>query len=301
MKLISNCILIFLAFNWSPLTGQVDFAPLGATWTYTYADHIPIFPTYRPIVFVVDDIVNWQGELCSKIIVPNPPQDNGDFDTIYVFDRNDSVYFWSTFSGNFEMLYDFGAEPGDSWTVGGLSVTDTSEFDPFMSVFVDSLSQVVYGGDTIRVMHHAPSMYFDWGNAIIEGLGSNSFMLPVFGLYESRLGALRCYSDRIVDYNLSGAPCDTVIFNIIDGTEDVTDSPHFKIMPNPASDRLLVRQLDFVGEVNVKLVDMLGHVLLSNVIENETELDIAFLTSGLYLIMIFDGKSLLQVERVLKL
>lgn len=301
MKKLKKCLLVVLILNCCQLTGQGDFAPLGATWTYTYADHIPMFPTYRPIVFTVDDIVTWQAQICSKIIVPDPPQGFGEFGALYLFDRNDSVFYWSEYSANFELLYDFTAGPGDSWTIEGLSVGDTTEVDPFMQVFIDSVSQSTYGNDTLKVMHHASSMYFDWGNAIIEGLGSNSFMLPVFGLYESRLGRLRCYSDMNVDYNLMGIPCDTVIFNIVNGTEDVQLSPHFKITPNPAFDRILIRQLERIGEANVKVVDLLGHVLLADVVWNETELDIAFLIPGIYFVMVFKDESLLQIERVLKL
>ncbi|RLD18603.1 MAG: hypothetical protein DRI69_10020 [Bacteroidetes bacterium] len=300
MKIFQKCMLLVLALYVCQLTAQSDFAPLGAAWTYTYVDHIPMFPTYRPIVFVVEDIVTWQGHLCSKIIVPEPPV-NGDFDTLYLFDRNDSVYYWSDFSVSFELLYDFTAEPDDSWTIEGLSVTDTTEFDPFLTVFIDSINFSIYNNDTLRVMHHAPSMYFDWGNAIIEGLGSDGFMLPIFGLYESRLGGLRCYSDANVDYNLTDLPCDTVIFNIVDGTEDVQLVPHFKIMPNPASDRLFIRQLESGGAVNVKVVDLLGNVFLSDAVGIDAEFNIAFLTPGVYFVMFFDKSTLVQAERFLKL
>ncbi len=301
MKIIQKCTLFTLALFVGQLTAQSDFAPLGATWTYTFADHIPMFPTYRPIVFVVDDIVTWQGQQCSKIIVPDPPPINGDFDTLYLFDRNDSVFYWSDFSVDFELLYDFTAEQGDSWMIEGLSVDDTTEFDPFLTIFIDSVGYSIYNNDTLKVMHHAPSMYFDWGNAIIEDLGSNGFMLPIFGLFESRLGALRCYSSTIVDYNLTNMPCDTVIFNIVDGTEEPQLAPQFKIMPNPASDRLFIRRLESGGTVNIKVIDLVGNVLLSDAVGMDSEFNIAFLTPGVYFVMFFDKSYLLQAELFLKL
>ena len=41
---------------------------------------------------------------------------------------------------------------------------------------------------------------FEWGTAIIEGIGSNGFMFPSFGLYELAIEGLRCYSDAENDY-----------------------------------------------------------------------------------------------------
>ncbi|MBK6901370.1 MAG: hypothetical protein IPH04_00765 [Saprospirales bacterium] len=136
MKKLILCFSFFL-FWVSFLAGQtLDFAPVGAKWYYSIYDFDPP-PPYGQFPHVVEVVGKelYQGKICSKLVnigletVPDP---------LYVYTQNDSVFFYSLLSEQFELLYDFGAEIGESWTIGGLASTLT-DYDS-LTVLVDGIS-----------------------------------------------------------------------------------------------------------------------------------------------------------------
>jgi len=222
----------FLNFQ-TTVSGQtIDFAPVGSTWYFSEQAFIPPpFGSFPHIVEVESKEV-YQGKLCSKITgvgsetVPEP---------LYVYDQNDSVFFYSLFSNRFELLYDFNAETSDTWVIGGLFQPDGYDS---IKVRVDSISQIVLDGTSLKVLHisYSGEMPYDWGYEIITGVGNTGFLTPDYGLFEGGAVGLRCYSDPDNDFHFVSYPCDTTLFT--SGVTDVGLNSGISVFPNPGKDHL---------------------------------------------------------------
>jgi hypothetical protein len=299
-------LVFMLIFGTCCLNAQQSFAPLGATWIYSYADHIPYLNTFRPLEVSVRAVDMYQGQLCSELIfLPIPPygSQTGSWagDTVYIFEENDSVFYWSPYSQQFELLYDFTAEVGDSWVIGGLGVTDPGEYEDFLVVTIDSIGSVIVGNDTLKVWYHQESPYFDWGNAIIEGIGSNLFMIPSFGLYESRIGHLRCYEDITSDYQFVSYPCDTVIFDPIwSATENRSKETRVVFSPNPVQDVLHITSPEYFEDGVLRIIDLQGCLVHEENVTIPGTVDMSKLTPGVYFCNVMIGPRLEFIQRIVK-
>jgi hypothetical protein len=221
--LITAGTLLFLA---SLDAQSPDFAPLGAKWYYSEQAFIP--PPFGEFPHVVEVVAKetYQGRLCSKLTgvasgtVPEP---------LYMYTQNDSVFFYSLLSDRFELLYDFGAQPGEAWTIGGLGTP--GGYDS-LRVQVDSISQITVGGTVLRVQHISyPLVPYEWGFEVIEGVGSPFFLTPDYGLYEGGPIGLRCFLSPTVDLHFVPYPCDTIIgTSSLPGLEP---SRTISLRPNP--------------------------------------------------------------------
>lgn len=197
----------------------------------------------------------YQGKLCSQLVgvgsetLPDP---------CYLYTQNDSVFFYSNLSDRFELLYDFGAGVGDSWTIGGLGIP-VSGWDS-LRVTVDSLSQTVVNGDTLRVWHISyPLIPFEWGNTIIEKVGNTCFLGPDYGLFEGGPCGLRCYADPMVDLHFVSFPCDTIL-GLVPVVEPEAKQG-LRIMPNPTTGIFQVQLPDEIGEgFDLLLYDATGRL-----------------------------------------
>jgi len=269
------CILIYTKSK-----AQSSFAPLGAKWTYTTSLIVP--PGARgPYTITVEAIEEYQGKLCSRIHIPFDSAGPWIADSMFVYEQNDSVYFWSPYSNQFQLLYDFTAEVGDSWTIGGLSVTEPAIYGDTLKVTIDSISSLVLNGDTLKVMHFCCTPNFDWGKSIIEGIGNNLYMIPSFGLYEIGIGELRCYSDDDEDYRFLGIPCDTVYTGIL-GTSQIDKENPISITPNPVSNTLhLSTPFAYFNSV-IAICNMQGQLMLTYSQDIPGDCDVSGLTVGIY-------------------
>ncbi len=249
-----------------------DFAPVGAKWHYSeQAFAPPPFGEFPHVVEVVSKEI-YQGKLCSKLIgigsetVPDP---------LYVHSQNDSVFFYSLLSGKFELLYDFGTEPNESWVIGGLN---TPEGLDSVVVQVDSVSQITVSGTALKVLYiSCPYLFFDWGGEIIAGIGNTYFLTPDYGLYEGGPMGLRCYTDTQNDLHFVSYPCDTTI--VTTNTVEVNKILPIAISPNPAS---TFAQLPFAPD-HMQVFNMLGQSVRVS-FSNET-LDISALSPGIYQVL----------------
>jgi hypothetical protein len=207
-----------------------DFAPVGAKWYYSELNF-----ALKTIPHIIESVgkEDYQGKWCSKLvsssndIVPNPA---------YVYTENDTVYYFSPISGQFEMLYDFTAEVGDSWVVGGLEAFDLDgNLVASDTVTVDSISLLSVNGQDLKVRHISHSFWFDWGGLIIEKVGNDKLFMPKRGIVEAKVWGLRCFDSPEFDFQLVPYPCDTV-FNFSGSSVSEQDaSLRLLASPNPAT------------------------------------------------------------------
>jgi len=255
---------------------QYDFAPVGARWTYSSTSAIPgDFP--HEVVVESEEI--FQGQLCRKLTgvigngLPNP---------LYVYSQNDSVFFYSEVSEDFELLYDFGAEPGETWTIEGLF---GPEFEDNITLEMQGSYQQPIGDTSVRVMEVTvtPLLPFEWGTLIYAGIGNNFFHIPYsFDLVGTNsLRGLRCYSDGENEFQFVPYACDTSI--ISSAREPEIAGPEISVFPNPATDRLMVLWDAQDGQLLFTLYNPLGQVMLQQILSAvSSEVVLENLASGVY-------------------
>lgn len=218
--------LLFLPF--SSLKAQ-NWAPVGATWYFTQTFFSSSDISYTKVEVEKDTIV--LGKNCSKLI--------GNFDgcmwkSQFMYESNDSVYFYHPTNNKFEMLFDFGATAGDIWKIPnysenfGVGGADTTE------LFVDSVGMIIVSGESLRVIYtkqiNSSSSNYEFGGAIIEKIGA-SYMFPSYFACDPVPGDIRCYSDGVIDYKTINFVCDAQHV----GLED-ENLAAINISPNPFND-----------------------------------------------------------------
>jgi hypothetical protein len=248
MKKIYTFIAFCLLFSRQTIAQNFEFAPLGAKWYYNeWFDAPSPLGSLVPHIVTVEGKELYHGKMCSKLVgvghnlltqyewttVISVP------DTLFVHSQQDSVFFYSQLSEQFELLYDFGAQPGESWTIGGLgSLSSPTNMDS-LRVTVDSIGQIDIGGSARRIQYVSfPGIPFDWGFSIIEGIGNTGFLTPDWGLAEGGPVGLRCYEDIHSELHLVEAPCDEVV--IYSGLDDYKQQTQAILSPNPVSDLLSI-------------------------------------------------------------
>lgn len=297
----------FIVFSLMIATVQLNaqnFAPLGAKWTYTYADHLPFSFTYRPCEATVGAIEMFQGRMCSRLdFHPIPPWGAMPHiwtgDTIYLYENNDSVYFWSPYSQQFQLLYDFTADVGSSWVIGGLANSDENYPDSIV-VTIDSTSTLLLNGDTLRVWHHGFSMYYDWGMDIIEGIGNNGFLIPSWGLFESRVGNLRCFDYPPQAWQFVPYPCDTVIFNLIGSTDESGREKMLTVSPNPFTNEISISATGRTGNGILSLFDPKGRLVYREEVSYPGTLELSHLPDGLYVCQFTEDGQTTVIGKIVK-
>ena len=296
MKKLILCFS-FSLFWVSFLAGQtLDFAPVGAKWYYSIYDFDPP-PPYGQFPHVVEVVGKelYQGKICSKLVniglgtVPDP---------LYVYTQNDSVFFYSLLSEQFELLYDFGAELGETWTIGGLASTLT-DYDS-LTVLVDGISLVNFSGIPLKMLHISyPLLPYEWGYEIIAGIGNTFFLTPDVGLFEGGPMGLRCYSIADTLLQFVTYPCDTTI--IITSTEHVIEETPIILSPNPFSDYLHIQNHTLEQDPEFFLYDLMGRLYLrTNLPQGDKRVEFPDLPAGAYLWTISGSSGFFQMGKIIK-
>jgi hypothetical protein len=253
-----------------------DFAPVGARWIYTEAN----FALQGvPYIMEVTGKENFKGKWCSRFeYQPNS------LDKLYLYTGNDTVFYYSFLSEQFEMLYDFSAEVGDSWIIGGLEGYNPDNPLPYApdTITVDSISHLYISGDTLKVWHIHNTFWFDWGDRIIEKVGNDGLPLPRFGLFETSVWGLRCFETSETFFQFVPYPCDT-IFSTTSATNAPVETLKIHVSPNPATDLI---QLPWEGPLeSLQLFDALGQQMPSgsfHLSEGRLEVPVGHLPAGMY-------------------
>ncbi|MCG8700739.1 MAG: Ig-like domain-containing protein [Bacteroidales bacterium] len=81
---------------------------------------------------------------------------------------------------------------------------------------------------------------------------------------------------------------------------EVTLKEQISMFPNPANNEITISFSDYEGMLSVQVFDISGKQVLSNEMENNTQLDVANLSEGLYIARITTGKSIIQKQLIIK-
>ena len=301
MKKLTTLLILLISIT---LQAQI-WIDTGATWHYDWSG---ILPAFDKIEYTGDTVI--QDKTCQTLKISSymfaPLEQGGellstDISKRYTFSNGDTVFY--LVNDNFHILYNFGAQVGESWELG----VDTNEFSCGRSfVEVTSIGSTEINGQ----MHE----YMQVTTAPNSSVGFEGKIYKRFGVIGDYLFPTprNCNPDIIIDffvynftcfqddsfplYNVTDTDCDylfTVGIPKLDNAEGIVS-----VYPNPASDFLVIRVFkpDYKLK-NIEITDMQGRLLKKN---NQSEIDISDLLKGLYLLNIEFENGRRTVEKFIK-
>jgi len=305
MKQLSAFLLILFSFQ-GFAQAEVEWFQPGQEWYYrVFCLQAIDCGTVHYAVVGQETIDDQEAAVLTRTEIQEG-WNTADVRTEYLRSENDTVWRYSVQSEEWHMLFDFGAEPGDVWTIQeeldhGYGFPGDGSLDvPFFEVLVDSVGfwteipespiqnrRVVYTSPT----NNSVPSDFSFGlftAPIVEGMGpvgsasdlignSNFVILPT---YEARF---QCFLENgELVYGVGGSPCYLL------GLGEVEQVDHGLIYPNPASESISWdRPID-----ELRIFDALGKLVLQrSQMRSAASLSLTDFESGFYTVVLTDEKS----------
>ncbi len=270
------------------------FAPVGAKWYYTQPSINSSEITYTWFESVKDTII--MGQSCRKIIGEAGCSWKADF----LFDRNDSVFYYNSVIGEFCLLYNFNANQGDEWVVlhawdlgGGLVDSSTIIVDSVKVISVDNVDLKI-----LYTRHQSPGedVWF-FGGRHIERIGGE-YLFPVYQFCDPIPGELRCYEDDDIVFKQGVFECDEIL--------SLIENKHLseiQIYPNPSNGKIWVSGLkNNVQQIKIEVFNLFGTHLQTKKIDVTENLffDISDYYEGIYFIRLTNNNNIYNHKIILK-
>jgi hypothetical protein len=292
LKKITITITLFLILT--ALNAQ-NWPPLGAKWTYSHHSWFYPYPNEPKYIECIGDTII-DGKTC-RILEDNCLCGFNEGWASFIYRENDKVYIYTDSIKGFNLLYDFGAGPGDSWTL----ISPNPEFGDSTVVTVLALGTEVILGDTFNVQYidNDPYSCYYLESYIIENIGSHYCFYPINICLDPITGPIRCYEDTNGLIKFTDLPCDTVIINSI---EENSAYNLIKIFPNPAHSRIFVN-VDSLNndEYSVSILSVNGQKQIHTTsLKNNAEIIIEKLRRGVYYIQLEFENGQTVIKKIIK-
>ena len=249
--------------------------------------------TYQYLECAGDTTVN--NKDVKIIIRTNTLYDKGEHTEVtreYIYEgrdtKGDKVYWWNNDLQRFTVLYDLGAQPGDSWVieVGTESLT----------MHVDAVEQYEYEGRIYRMLRVSDDQDL-FSGTIVCGIGHLTSFFPERLMNRGkayRVEGIRCYwRDGELVFKYGDRDCDEVYEQYHFGVEEdgpstpSTGSGTFTVYPNPTHSVLFVETVctPSLPSQTYRITNMMGQTLMTGQIIAETQqIDVSGLPQGMYFI-----------------
>ena len=261
------------------MDGEPYYQLVGDEWYYEITNSNGTI-SYQHLVHENDSTIN--DDKVKVIVKTNTLYDLRVDETTheYIYEENNKVYWWNKTQHEFTVLYDFGANVGDEWTItaGNNSVT----------VHVDEVGYLVKDARWFKAMIISDENDI-FSGTVVCGIGHLTSFFPE-KLMDNRgdfdVEGIRCYwNDDIIIYKVDDTDCDAVYEQWHLGIEETTVENGFDIYPNPANGIIYVKSNDVNSDYQI--VNILGETVISGEITSEIQqIDISNLSDGIYLIRI---------------
>ncbi len=294
-KFVLLLFFVVLVFN-SIKTIAQDWAPIGATWHYSFSDwyYPPFLISYSKIVSEKDTIINSVN--CRKLInykagpngTPNYYQKK-----IYMYETDKKVYYYVDSLSRFCLLYDFNANAGDWWILDEYSGSEWFR-DTVKVISTDTI--IINGHKRKTMMTQNSNFQVGLDGLCIEGIGNWYYMFPTFDMTE--YGPLRCYQDNELGlYSTGQTPtCETTTI----GIEEIGYDSKVYIYPNPCNDFINV-QLKENLVCEIKIFSALNQMVYDYASTNNFfTIPTKQLPAGVYFILIINNNNIIFKNTLIK-
>ncbi|MDF1676789.1 MAG: T9SS type A sorting domain-containing protein [Vicingaceae bacterium] len=266
-----------------------DFAPVGATWHYSYTETSPPFnQSYILIESVKDTII--LGKNAKKISQTHYQSSSNSIFLGYEFIYSDSNKVYLYQYNKFNLLYDFNAVQGDTiFVIEPLFMNCGGNGDTLIPFLVDSVKLINISGFQKKIQF-VTNLEIGWnfGEKFIESIGSNYFLFPTDCVAPPQIDSLRCYNDSLLSYQLVN-DCEEIITSIKENTTNLNQYP----LQTTVYNTLILP--DIKGEVTI--YDIQGKLLFSEEIKPTIPVN---LKNGIYIVLL-KNKDFQHIYKILKL
>jgi hypothetical protein len=194
----------------------------------------------------------------------------------------------------FTVLYDLGAQEGDSWVIKVGTETVT--------MYVDAVEQYYYDGRLYRMMQVSDAEDL-FSGTIVCGIGHLSSFFPERLMTRGkayRVEGMRCYwRDGELVFKYGEEDCDAVYKDYHFGLDEQEETA-FAIYPNPTHGVLFVETQCLASQPTptYRITNLMGQTLMTGNITAETQqIDVSGLPQGMYFISVGDATSKFIVNR----
>ena len=186
------------------------------------------------------------------------------------------------------ILYDFTKGTEESWEItlpGGA---------PSHTVFVDSVSIVNVGGRELQVQHISDDPYtsfYDFGERVYEGIGSNHFLFPTGNLCDGGANGLICYSTagEQISFDANGQ-CEPT------STNDLLPLSNLTLHPNPVQDNLYLEATE--QNWSYQVFNLQGQQIMQG--QYQDNIGVSQLPSGIYFLQLSRENELYKAIKFVK-
>ena len=270
-----------------PRHSEPGFPLQGSEWYYEILNDDGSI-TYQYLSQAGDTVV--QVEPTHILVKINTLYNKGSHQEVtheYVFERDGKLYWWNKTLEEFTVLYDLGAQPGDSWVIKVGTET--------LTMHVDAVEQYEYEGRTYKTMQVSDEGDF-FSGTIVCGVGHLSSFFPERLMTRGkgyRVHGLRCYwSFGDLHFTINRDDCDAIYADLHNGIEE--DDPStgsgtagtLTVYPNPTNGVLFVETRFIASQpTEYRINNLMGQTVLSGNITAETQqIDVSNLPEGMYFI-----------------
>ena len=277
--------------NWSEFTniiedcgnGLIEFE--GSEWYYEILNENGSI-TYQHLEYVADTTINHKD--VKVIIRTNTLYDKGEHNEVtreYLYREDQLVYWWNKDLQEFTVLYDLGAQEGDSWVIKVGTET--------LTMHVDAVGYNYYGGQLFKMLYVSDDQDL-FSGTIVSGVGHLSSFFPERLMTRGKgygVNGLRCYwTYGNLFFDFYRGKCDDIYTNLHNGLDEPTEGA-FAVYPNPTHNVLVVETCHGASlpTQTYRITNLMGQTVLTGSLTAETQqVDVSNLPQGMYFINVGD-------------
>ena len=277
--------------NWSEFTNITEDCSngfhsfTGTEWYYEILNDDGSV-TYQYMYQSGDTIVN--DEPTQILVKINTLYDKGSHEEVtreYVYERDGKVYWWNKTLEEFTVLYDLGAQEGDSWVIKVGTET--------LTMHVDAVEYIEYEGRTYKMLQVSDAGDI-FSGTIVCGIGHLTSFFPERLMTKGkgyRVEGIRCYwREGELVFKYGDKDCNEVYQKYHNGIEEdgpSTGSGTLMVYPNPTNGVLFVetRHGTSLPDQTYRITNLMGQTVLSgNITAEIQQIDVSALPEGMYFI-----------------
>ena len=276
--------------NWSGFTniiedcgnGLIEFE--GSEWYYEILNENGSI-TYQHLEYVADTTINHKD--VKVIIRTNTLYDKGEHNEVtreYVYREDQLVYWWNKDLQEFTVLYDLGAQEGDSWAIKVGTET--------LTMHVDAVDYNYYGGQLFKMLYVSDDQDL-FSGTIVSGVGHLSSFFPERLMTRGKrygVNGLRCYwRFGNLLFTVNRGDCDAIYAELHNGLDEPT-AISFTIYPNPTNGVLTIQHSSFtIPNSSFRITNLMGQTVQTGNLTAETQqINVSALPQGMYFISVGD-------------
>jgi hypothetical protein len=244
--------------------------------------------TYQHLEYAADTTVNHKD--VQIIIRTNTLYDKGENTEVtreYIYEEDDVVYWWNKDLQEFTVLYDFGAQEGDSWVIKVGTET--------LTMYVDAVDQYEYEGIVFKMLQ-VSDVDDLFSGTIVCGIGHLTSFFPERLMTRGkgyRVEGIRCYwREGVLWFKYGEEDCDAVYKDYHCDLDDQKET-EFAVYPNPTHGVLFVETrliASLPTTTEYRITNLMGQTLMTGTINEETQqIDVTNLPAGMYFITVGDA------------